>query len=80
MGSDGGGEMIIDCDRCVMRDVACDDCVVSVLLAAPPARESGDIEWGEAESGALRALAAGGLVPPVRMRPRPPASGGRAVG
>jgi hypothetical protein len=60
--------MIIDCDRCEVRNIACDDCVVSVLLAAPPAIERGDIEWGEDESGALRALAAGGLVPPVRMR------------
>jgi hypothetical protein len=59
--------MIIDCDRCEVRNIACDDCVVSVLLAAPPAIQQGDIEWGEDESGALRALAAGGLVPPVRM-------------
>jgi hypothetical protein len=60
--------MIIDCDSCEMRNIACDDCVVSVLLAAPPAVEDGDIEWGEDESGAIRALAASGLVPPVRMR------------
>jgi hypothetical protein len=60
--------MIIDCDRCEARNIACDDCVVSVLLAAPPAVEGGNIEWGEDESGALRALAQGGLVPPVRMR------------
>jgi hypothetical protein len=67
-GSRKGAEMIIDCDRCEMRNIACDDCVVSVLLAAPPAIQTGDIEWGEDESGALRALAAGGLVPPVQMR------------
>jgi hypothetical protein len=60
--------MIIDCDSCAVRNIACDDCVVSVLLSAPPAVETGDIEWSEEESGALRALAAGGLVPPVRMR------------
>jgi hypothetical protein len=63
--------MIIDCDRCEMRNIACDDCVVSVLLGAPPAREIGD-----AEAGALRALADGGLVPPLRMRAR----GQRAAG
>lgn len=57
--------MIIDCDRCEMRNIACDDCVVSVLLGAPP-----EGEIGEAEAGALRALADGGLVPPLRMRPR----------
>ncbi|MBV9487011.1 MAG: hypothetical protein JO246_13240 [Frankiaceae bacterium] len=60
--------MIIDCDSCEVRNIACDDCVVSVLLAAPPAIDSGDIEWSEDESGALRALAAGGLVPPLRMK------------
>jgi hypothetical protein len=65
--------MIIDCESCEVRNIACDDCVVSVLLAAPPAMESGDIEWGEDESGALRALAQSGLVPPIRMR----ATGGR---
>jgi len=44
--------MIIDCDSCEMRNVACDDCVVTFLLAAPPVGE----------------LADGGLVPPLRMR------------
>ena len=28
--------MIIDCDSCVVRGLACGDCVVSVLLGAPP--------------------------------------------
>ena len=60
--------MIIDCDRCEVRNIACDDCVVSVLLAAPPSEDAGDIEWGEDESGALQVLAQVGLVPPVRMR------------
>ncbi len=27
--------MLIDCDQCAMRDVACDDCIVSVLLGPP---------------------------------------------
>jgi hypothetical protein len=63
--------MIIDCDQCEVRNIACDDCVVSVLLAAPPAVDRGDIEWGEDTSGALRALADGGLVPPLRMRRGP---------
>jgi len=73
--------MIIDCDSCEMRNIACDDCVVSVLLAAPPSRVAGDIEWGEDESGALRALAQVGLVPPVRMRAgRDRGANGRAAG
>lgn len=35
--------MIIDCDSCVVRDVACHDCVVGVLLGTPrvPVREAG---------------------------------------
>jgi len=55
--------MIIDCDNCEMRNVACDDCVVTFLLAAPPTGE-----LGEEEAGALAVLADGGLVPPLRMR------------
>ena len=45
--------MIIDCDSCEMRNIACDDCVVSVLLAAPRAVDQGDIEWSDDESGAF---------------------------
>jgi hypothetical protein len=55
--------MIIDCDTCQMRNVACDDCVVTVLLAAPPLGE-----LAEDEAGALAVLAEGGLVPPLQMR------------
>jgi hypothetical protein len=72
--------MIIDCDRCEVRNIACDDCVVSVLLAAPPAMASGDIEWSDDESGAISALADGGLVPPVRMRHRRFGGEGAAAG
>ncbi|HWB66527.1 MAG TPA: hypothetical protein VG708_06845 [Mycobacteriales bacterium] len=61
--------MIIDCDRCQMRDVACDDCVVSVVLALPASPLRAD------EADALQALAEGGLVPPLRMTPRGEAQG-----
>ncbi|MDH3958200.1 MAG: hypothetical protein OEU98_01855 [Actinomycetota bacterium] len=54
--------MIIDCDGCQMRDLACDDCVVTFLLG-PPAG------LGSAEQTALAVLADGGLVPPLRMAP-----------
>lgn len=54
--------MIIDCDGCQMRDLACDDCVVTFLLG-PPAG------LGSAEQTALAVLADGGLVPPLRMVP-----------
>ena len=53
--------MLIDCDRCEMRDVACGDCVVTALLGAPP-----EVEIEEETAVALRVLADGGLVPPLR--------------
>jgi hypothetical protein len=53
--------VIIDCDSCEVRGLACDDCVVSALLGGPP----GEIDEGEA--AALEALAGSGLVPPLRL-------------
>ena len=50
-------------DSCQMRDVACDDCVVTALLSAGTGEEIG----GETVD-ALRVLADGGLVPPLRMQ------------
>ncbi|WP_216217769.1 hypothetical protein [Amycolatopsis aidingensis] len=54
--------MIIDCDRCEVRGDACSDCVVSVLLGAPPA-----IEWDDEEQRAVDALAEAGMVPRLRL-------------
>jgi hypothetical protein len=65
-GDDGrrpDGPLVIDCDRCTMRGIACDDCVVSVLLGVPLQGESFD----ESEQHALDVLAEAGLVPPLRM-------------
>ena len=56
--------MLIDCERCIMRDIACADCVVTALLG-PPGRPA---EIGEAEQRALRVLADARLVSPLRMR------------
>jgi hypothetical protein len=55
--------LVIDCDRCSMRGVGCDDCVVSVLLGGPPNGTALD----ETEQQALDVLAEAGLVPPLRM-------------
>lgn len=54
--------MRIDCDTCLVRGPACQDCVVTVLLGPPP-------EWGfdHEEAAALEVLAESGLVPPLRM-------------
>lgn len=70
--------MLIDCDACAVRGTGCADCVVTVLLGAPPE----GVELDETERRALDALAAGGLVPRLRLvADRPggadPAAGGR---
>jgi hypothetical protein len=57
------GPMVIDCDFCEVRGAACGDCVVSVLLGAPP----GGVELDEEECEALDVLAGSGLVPPLRL-------------
>ncbi len=56
--------MLIDCDRCEMRDIACPDCVVTALLGLP-ARQA---EIGEEEQRALRVLAEARLVSPLRLQ------------
>lgn len=55
--------MLIDCDRCEMRDIACDDCVVTTLLGSPP----GAVDIDDGERVALGVLADSGLVPPLRL-------------
>ena len=55
----------IDCDTCVVRGLACHDCVVTVLLGPPP--ELSQLTIDDDELRALDVLADGGLVPPLRM-------------
>ena len=55
--------MLIDCDTCAVRGDACEDCVVTCLLA--PRRTV--VEWDEDERRALAALADGGLLPRLRL-------------
>lgn len=59
--------MLADCDRCALRDIACAECVITVL-------PDGQAGLGDAERRALRALAAAGMVPPLRFRPAPAAA------
>jgi hypothetical protein len=61
--------MLIDCDTCAVRGPACEDCVVTVLLGAPPARSGDGMELDGAEQAALAVLAGSGLVPPLRLLP-----------
>jgi hypothetical protein len=58
----------IDCDHCTQRGPACHDCVVTVLLGPPE-----ELTFDDDQREALDVLAAGGLVPPLRMvEPVPP--------
>jgi hypothetical protein len=72
--------MIIDCESCAVRGNACGDCVVGVLLGAPPA--AGDaaampsgapiVQLDAPERRALDVLAEQGLVPRLRLVATPP--------
>ncbi|MCO5967092.1 hypothetical protein [Actinoallomurus soli] len=55
--------MLIDCDKCELRNVACADCVVPTMPVIP---ESG-LDLGPLERRALGILAAEGLIPPLWM-------------
>ena len=57
--------MNIDCDSCAAKGPACGDCLVTVLLGAPPE----GVELDEAEQRAIEALAESGLIPPLRLVP-----------
>jgi len=75
--------MLIDCDSCAMRDRACGDCVVTVLLGTPSVRPDdvpgtdeivasatpvpSQVELDGAERAAIAVLAGQGLVPPLRL-------------
>ena len=60
--------MIIDCDSCQVRPLACGDCVVSYVLGPMP-WAAGDGMVDE-ERAALAVLADSGLLPPLRLVPR----------
>jgi hypothetical protein len=57
--------MLVDCDTCAVRGLSCGDCVVSVLLGAPPS----GVELDETERRALTVLAEAGMVPQLRLVP-----------
>jgi hypothetical protein len=62
--------VLIDCDSCEVRGLACGDCVVTVLLGAAPADLSGPpgaVDLDADERRAIGVLADSGLVPPLRL-------------
>jgi hypothetical protein len=67
--------MLIDCDTCVARDIACGECVVAMLLRSPAQPGTGErpapVELDADEHAALGTLAYVGLVPPLRLLPDP---------
>jgi hypothetical protein len=54
--------MLIDCASCTARPTACADCVVTALLDSPA-----DGQLTAEEVAAMDALAASGLVSPLRF-------------
>jgi hypothetical protein len=52
--------MLIDCDSCVMRNIACSDCVVTALLGPMP-------NSIDDHKQILEVLAHSGLVAPLRL-------------
>lgn len=53
----------VDCATCQVRDVACEDCVISVLLG--PMTE--EVRLDDQEQTALAVMARSGLLPPLRL-------------
>jgi hypothetical protein len=75
MAHDDSVDLIIDCDTCAVRGIACGDCVVTALLdlpdrAIPGGPAEGLVALDPVEARALDALAAGGLLPPLRLTPK----------
>ena len=68
--------MIVDCNECVVRGPACEDCVVTVLLGEPVVGIPPDYEAAtghavlsleQEEERAIGVLADSGLVPRLRL-------------
>ncbi len=63
--------MIIDCDSCIVREIACHDCVVSSILTAKPVdahqHDVTEVEITEDEKAVIALLSSRGLVPPLRF-------------
>ena len=57
--------MLIDCDTCSVRGLACRDCVVTVILNNP----AQPVDWDDEEQAAISTLAEAGLCPPLRLVP-----------
>lgn len=62
--------MLIDCDSCAMREIACSDCVVTMLLDGPVHVDgSVQTDFDDDEWRAVDVLAEAGLIAPLRLVP-----------
>lgn len=68
--------MIVDCDRCEVRGGACKDCVITVLLGAPPE----GVELDGIDRRALHTLAEAGMVPRLQLVDRGEGHGATQTG
>ena len=57
--------MVIDCGTCEVAGLACEDCVVSVLLGMPEVRAGAELP--DDHVSAISVLSESGLVPPLRL-------------
>jgi len=53
--------MLIDCETCLARDIACHDCVVNVIF------HEGLLDLSQDEAEAISHLAEAGLIPRLRL-------------
>lgn len=62
--------MVIDCESCELANIACSECVVSVLLGPPDGIALTPVaaEVADEHLAAIAVLADSGLVPPLRLR------------
>lgn len=60
--------MIITCDTCAVRDIGCNDCVLTFLLSAPK-KELGaqSCEIPDSTAEAINLLSSRGIVRPLRF-------------
>ncbi|ASY25788.1 hypothetical protein A1sIIB106_04065 [Candidatus Planktophila lacus] len=66
--------MIITCDSCAVRDIGCNDCVLTFLLSTPKKDQRTEIcEIPDTTAEAIDLLSSRGIVRPLRFN-----SAGRA--
>jgi hypothetical protein len=61
-------DMIITCDTCAVRDIGCNDCVLTFLLTRPDKSQPNPIcEIPDSTADAIDLLSSRGIVRPLRF-------------